>query len=108
MWCYRKQTKIKTPILLPNLFILIHILYQKYLKKDFIYNIYEIADKTCYIENKYKYLACQIEIPFYSKFVSKIQFYNSEQNYNIVYLIGHFYLKFLSLDFIFENSKNAS
>lgn len=45
---------------------------------------------------------------FFYKFVSKMQFYSGEQNCNVIYLVDHLYLKSLSLDFILENSRNAS
>lgn len=63
---------MKTPIVLPNPFIFIHALYQKYLERHSIYGICKITDETCYIKDKHGYLAYLIENPFFYKFVSKI------------------------------------
>lgn len=68
----------------------------------------EIADETCHIEDRLGHLACRIETPFFYKFVSKMQSYSSEQNCNVVHLVGHLYSKSLSPDFILENGRNAS
>lgn len=56
---------MKTPVVLPNPFMLIHMLHQKYPGRYSMHGTYEIADEICHIKDRYGHFACQIETPFF-------------------------------------------